>query len=119
MIGIGEPDSFGSHPDVVRLYPDYREAEKDYYRRTNIFPIMHLVVIRKDVYENHPFIATSLYKAFVQAKAWAQEKLSYGGTRLGLLEDVNDLFFGVSGSLHWVWVPLPRFGGLSGSECVG
>jgi len=101
LIGVGEPDSFGVHPDVVRVYPDYREAEKDYYKRTGIFPIMHLVVIRKDTYEKHPFVATSLYKAFVQAKALAQEKMSYGGTlrytlpwMLAELDEIKQVFGG-------------------------
>jgi 4,5-dihydroxyphthalate decarboxylase len=101
LIGTGEPDSFGVHPDVARLYPDFREAEKEYYKRTRIFPIMHLVAIRKDTYEKHPFIAASLYKAFVSAKAWAQRKMSYGGTlrytlpwMLAELEEIKQVFGG-------------------------
>jgi 4,5-dihydroxyphthalate decarboxylase len=75
IIGTGVPRAFGRNPDVARLYPDFRAAEMDYYRRTKIFPIMHTVVIRRDVHERHPFVATSLYKAFDRAKAIAQEKL--------------------------------------------
>ena len=48
IIGTGVPEAFGRNPDIVRLYPDYRAAEMEYYRRTKIFPIMHLVVIRRD-----------------------------------------------------------------------
>ena len=50
IIGSNMPKAFGRNPDVVRLIPDYRAQEKDYVRRTKIFPIMHLVVIRNDVY---------------------------------------------------------------------
>jgi 4,5-dihydroxyphthalate decarboxylase len=60
IVGSNMPKAFGRNPDVVRLIPDYRAQEKDYVRRTKIFPIMHLVVIRNDVYEQSPFVATSL-----------------------------------------------------------
>ena len=68
IIGSNMPRAFGRHPDVVRLIPDYRAKEQDYFRRTKIFPIMHLVVIRNDVYDKNPFVATSLYNAFSAAK---------------------------------------------------
>jgi ABC-type nitrate/sulfonate/bicarbonate transport system substrate-binding protein len=61
---------------VKRLFPDVAAAEKDYYARTGIFPIMHVVVVRRDVYERHPWVAQSLSKAFTLAKDAA-----YGGLR--------------------------------------
>ena len=63
VIGADLPEAFGRNPDIVRLYPDYRAAEMDYYRRTKIFPIMHTVVIRRELHEKHPFLATALYRA--------------------------------------------------------
>jgi 4,5-dihydroxyphthalate decarboxylase len=60
---------------VERLFPDYRTAEKAYFAKTGIFPIMHAIVIRKDVYEANPWVATSLYEAFVKAKEWAYAQL--------------------------------------------
>jgi 4,5-dihydroxyphthalate decarboxylase len=80
LIGTGVPDCYGRNPDIVRLYPNYREAEMDYYRRTKIFPIMHTIVIRRDVYEKHPFVATSLFKAFTKAKDIEAGKMRYRGT---------------------------------------
>jgi len=71
IIGTGVPEAFGRNPDIVRLYPDYRAAEMEYYKRTRIFPIMHTVVIRRDVYRANPWVAQSLYKAFAAAKAKA------------------------------------------------
>ena len=80
IIGTGVPEAFGRNPDIVRLYPDYRSAEMEYYRRTKIHPIMHTIVIRRDVHDKHPFVATSLYKAFNEAKNIALKKMNYRGT---------------------------------------
>jgi hypothetical protein len=55
-------------PRVRRLFSDVISTEKDYYATTGIFPIMHVVVVRRDVYERYPWVAQSLYKAFVRAK---------------------------------------------------
>jgi 4,5-dihydroxyphthalate decarboxylase len=79
IIGTGMPEALGRNPDIVRLFPNFREVEKDYYKRTRIFPVMHLVAIRKDVYERHPFVAKSLYQAFDAAKNLALTKMKYTG----------------------------------------
>lgn len=55
-------------PHVRRLFPDFKQAEMDYFRKTKIFPIMHVIVIRKEIYEKSRWIAQSLYKAFSEAK---------------------------------------------------
>jgi 4,5-dihydroxyphthalate decarboxylase len=60
---------------VVRLFPNYVDVDKDLYKRKKIYPIMHLVAIKKSVYERYPFVATSLYDAFVKSKRIALEKL--------------------------------------------
>jgi 4,5-dihydroxyphthalate decarboxylase len=61
---------------VRRLFENYLEVEQAYYRKTRIFPIMHTVVIRRSLYQQHPWIAVSLYKAFVQAQRATYEDLS-------------------------------------------
>ena len=64
------PSSYkaGGLGDVRRLFEEYMEVEQAYYRKTRIFPIMHTVVIKRSVYEQHPWVAMSLYKAFVEAQ---------------------------------------------------
>jgi 4,5-dihydroxyphthalate decarboxylase len=71
------PSTFYSEPDrVKRLFPDYVEREKDYFRRTKIFPIMHTVVIKREVYDANPWIAQALCKGFSTAKERAMEGLN-------------------------------------------
>ncbi|MGW0628657.1 ABC transporter substrate-binding protein [Streptomyces sp. NPDC002758] len=62
-------------PRVRRVFPDVVAAEKEYYAATGIFPIMHVVVIRRDVYDRHPWVAQSLYKALLTARDLAYENL--------------------------------------------
>jgi 4,5-dihydroxyphthalate decarboxylase len=62
-------------PAIVRLFPNYKEAEQDYYRRTRIFPIMHTVVLREDIYRAHPWAARNIYEALVKARDLAVEGL--------------------------------------------
>jgi 4,5-dihydroxyphthalate decarboxylase len=101
IVGTDAPDAFGRNPDIVRLYPDYRAAEMDYYRRTKIFPIMHLVVIRRDLHEKHPSVAASLYQALDRAKEIERKKMRYRGTLRYMLpwmhaemDDIDAVFGG-------------------------
>jgi 4,5-dihydroxyphthalate decarboxylase len=65
--------------NVERLFPDYKTVEQDYFTRTNIFPIMHLIGIRRSIYEQHPWVAVNLLKAFMQAKEHVMYELSQIG----------------------------------------
>lgn len=70
------PHSFlNGAPHIARLWPNFKEVEQDYYRRTKIFPIMHTVVVREDVHREHPWVAKSIYRAFSEAKALAVDGL--------------------------------------------
>jgi 4,5-dihydroxyphthalate decarboxylase len=76
MISAHMPSPFVRRaPNVTRLIPDFPKVEKDYYRRTKIFPIMHTVALREDFYEKHPWVAQSLYKAFAESKKICQESM--------------------------------------------
>ena len=55
-------------PNVGRLFSDYRSTEEDYFRRTGIFPPMHIIGIRKSLVERHPWLPVSVLKAFMRAK---------------------------------------------------
>lgn len=80
LVSARMPSSFvqGS-PNVRRLFEDYPAVEKEYYIRTGIFPIMHTVVIRRDVYESNRWVARNLQKAFEEAKNIALEQAYEGG----------------------------------------
>jgi 4,5-dihydroxyphthalate decarboxylase len=85
MLAAGEIDALctprvpspfaAGDPRVRRVFPDVVAAEKEYYAETGIFPIMHVVVIRRDVYERHPWVAQSLYKSLLAAKNEAYGRL--------------------------------------------
>jgi hypothetical protein len=70
------PSTFTTAPEKVkRLFPNYEQVEKQSYRDTGIFPMMHTVAIRREVYEQHRWIAQSLYKEFVAAQRATYEDL--------------------------------------------
>jgi len=70
------PSTFVNRPgDVRRLFADFKQVEQRYFRDTGIFPIMHTVVIRRDVYEQNRWVAQALYKAFVLAQQRTYEDL--------------------------------------------
>jgi len=79
LLGTNHPDSRKHNPDIRRLFPDFKEVEKDYYRRSGVFPIMHIVAIRKEVYEKNPAVAKSLYEACCHSKAIASKRMRYLG----------------------------------------
>ncbi|WP_299450322.1 ABC transporter substrate-binding protein [uncultured Pigmentiphaga sp.] len=76
-IGARAPSCFlRGAPNVGRLFDNYLEVEKDYFRRTRIFPIMHMVGIRKSLVEENPWLPVSVYKAFLEAKRLAVKELN-------------------------------------------
>jgi 4,5-dihydroxyphthalate decarboxylase len=69
VISPEPPSCYGDgRTPVTRLFDDFETAEREYFRRTKIFPIMHALGVRNDVNKNHPWLAGSLYTAFAEAK---------------------------------------------------
>ena len=84
LLAAGEIDALTGtqhphpHPDVAPLFPDARAVERDFFLRTRIFPIMHVVVIRRDLYGREPWVAENLFQAFVNAKNLALARMHKG-----------------------------------------
>ena len=65
-----------ANPNVGWLFDDPTAVAKDYFRRTGVFPIMHVAVIRKELAQQHPWLPSAVVKAFTQSKAAALQLLS-------------------------------------------
>ncbi|HUH39581.1 MAG TPA: ABC transporter substrate-binding protein [Castellaniella sp.] len=77
FIGPRPPSGKASrNPDVGWLFPDPTATAKDYYARTQVFPIMHVVGVRRTLVEHHPWLPAALMKAFSKSKRMALERLS-------------------------------------------
>jgi 4,5-dihydroxyphthalate decarboxylase len=76
VISARAPDAFAhGQGKIVRLFPDYRAEEERFFKKTGIFPIMHLITLRRAAFEQHPWIAMNLFKAFDEAKRRSIERL--------------------------------------------
>jgi 4,5-dihydroxyphthalate decarboxylase len=62
-------------PRVARLFPNYRDEEIGFYRKTGIFPIMHVLGIKQEVVDKHPWVAINMYRAFEEAKRIAMRRM--------------------------------------------
>ena len=76
VLGAITPDAFGKDHKIQRLFPDYQAVELQYFRRTRVFPIMHTIVIKRSVHEEHPGLAPALYKAMTKSKRIALERFT-------------------------------------------
>jgi 4,5-dihydroxyphthalate decarboxylase len=70
------PSFVKGHPNIRRLFENYKEEEKAFFERTGIFPIMHTVVMRQELWNASPWMAPSLFKAFQQAKEIAYRRVN-------------------------------------------
>jgi hypothetical protein len=84
MLDTGEIDALFSanvpqcvldgSPNVARLFPEFESLERDYHRRTGIFPMMHTIVARRDLLREHPGLAHDVYRTFAAAKDAAADR---------------------------------------------
>jgi 4,5-dihydroxyphthalate decarboxylase len=93
LFHAAEPKAFfKGDPNVVRLFPDSRKVEQDYYTKTGIFPIMHVVAVKTVLLDENPWLAASVFNAYKEAKAmnyihmrkmgWAYSSLPWYGQEL-------------------------------------
>jgi 4,5-dihydroxyphthalate decarboxylase len=61
---------------IKRLFPDYFEVEREYFKRTGIFPIMHVIAIKSAILEQFPWLATTMYNSFVKSKTICYERMT-------------------------------------------
>ncbi len=101
VIGTTLPNSIKTNNRIVRLFPNFREIEKEYFKRTKVFPVMHLVVIKKTIYDRYPFIGKSLFDAFCDSKNIALTRMkNLAALRYMLpwlpddLDEIEDIFGG-------------------------
>lgn len=101
LIGARRPRVLAESPAVARLFPDYHAVERDYFGRTGIFPIMHTVVIRDELYAANPWVAESLCKACASAKDLAGERMRFSGAMRYMLpwlfdaiDEIDEVFGG-------------------------
>ena len=70
------PNSFlAGHPDVVRLFPNFQDLEEEHFARTKVFPIMHVIAMKRRILDAHPWAARNLYTAFNESKRRSLERL--------------------------------------------
>jgi len=106
MLSKGELDAVISAREVPgeRLFADYRAAELEYFRKTRVFPIMHMIVLRRSVYERDRWIAMNLFEAFEEAKRRSLERLREIGIShvpLPWLSDTTRAWREVAGEDFW------------------
>lgn len=101
IMGAIQPHCFGAHPDVSRLFPNPGQVERDYFRRSGIFPVMHTMIMPTSLYERHPWIAESVYKALDESKRIAlQGRRQFGALQYMLpwlsehVAEIDQLFHG-------------------------
>ena len=103
LFSATQPSSYKTDK-VLRLFPNFKQVEMDYYKRTKLFPMMHLLVLKRSVYDKDPWIAKSLVKAFAASLDIAYEAITERAAlryMLPWLEDNLQEVRDVMGDRYW------------------
>ena len=85
LFHAAEPRAYiDGHEKVTRLFPDYRKVEQAYYKKTEIFPIMHAVAVKTSLLKEHPWLAKAIFDAYSESKQLAYKKMA----KLGWASDM-------------------------------
>jgi 4,5-dihydroxyphthalate decarboxylase len=105
--GFYDPDS-----PIVRLFEDFRTEEIEYYKRTHVFPGLHVIGIRRALFDREPWVARSLFDALLESRRrWEQLRLEEGDTSPWLMADIEETMslmgtdwqpYGVDGNLTMI-----------------
>ena len=79
VISARAPSSYLSNDKIGRLFPDYKAAEQAYFSKTGMFPIMHMIGIKRSIVEKHPWLPVNVYVAFLKAKQLCYEEMEQVG----------------------------------------
>ncbi|KAJ5557104.1 hypothetical protein N7494_001019 [Penicillium frequentans] len=94
-VGAHTPTCLGEATHIQRLFPNIRETEKECYQKTGIFPIMHLIVIKRDIVKKHPFVSRTLYQAMNDSKNivlnWMKSLSTYKYMLPFLMPDLDEI----------------------------
>jgi len=99
LIGAVKPSSYRPNGPVTRLFPNYPEIERQTFLATGVHPIMHALVMRRELYEREPWLAASLYRACETAKQRALAAMRFTASLrymlpwlIADLEEIDDVF---------------------------
>ena len=91
LITAVQPNCYAQNtPSVGRLFPNFREVEEAYYRKTGMFPIMHMMAVRKSLADRHPWLAGNILKACLTARSFVAEEMKSTGMFYSMLPWLSD-----------------------------
>jgi 4,5-dihydroxyphthalate decarboxylase len=90
LFSATQPSAYAEYDHVQRLFPNFKSVEQEYFQRTGIMPIMHVVVIKKSLYEKYPWVARTLQKAFAASMEYAYQAVEDRGALRYILPWLED-----------------------------